>query len=108
MEILRINPGKLTRWITLERLTETVAPSGAVAQDWTPYATVRAELVTQATADYLSGIGEGATGRVTFRLWYRRDVSADDRVTYDGETCAINSMQEIGHRNGLQLMAVTQ
>lgn len=100
--------GKLDRQITLERLTETVAPSGAVVQNWTPYATVRAELVQQATDDYLSGAGEGATGRVTFRLWYLNGVTTADRISYAGGTYQITGMVELGRKRGLELQAVTQ
>jgi SPP1 family predicted phage head-tail adaptor len=103
-----INPGKLTRQITLERKVEAVAPSGAVSETWAPYATVRAELVQLGAEDYLTGAGEGATNRATFRLWYLDGVTTADRVTYNGETYQIIGLVELGTRRGLELLAVSQ
>ena len=103
-----IRAGKLTRQITLERLTEAVEESGTVSIAWTPYATVRAELVQQELADFLNGIGEGETDTVAFRIWWREGVTTADRITFDGQHYNVTAIVEIGHRHGLELRAAAQ
>ena len=62
-----LRAGKLDREITIERETETVAPSGAVSKAWAPVATVRVELVQQSADEFLAGFGEAEGGNVVFR-----------------------------------------
>lgn len=108
MTIAMIKAGKMRHFISLERQTETVMPSGSVSKTWAAYATVRAELITQELADYLNGTNEGTTGTVAFRLWYIAGVSTADRITYNGETYAITGVIEITNGRGMELRAVTQ
>lgn len=103
-----IKAGAMRHQITLERMTETVQPSGAVTQTWASYATPRAEIVQQELADYLSGAGEGTTGTIAFRLWNVPNVSTSDRITYNGATYAIIGVLEIANGRGLEIRAVTQ
>jgi SPP1 family predicted phage head-tail adaptor len=103
-----INPGKLTRQISLERKVETVAASGAVSETWTEYATARAELVQFRGEDYLTGASEGVANRASFRIWYLSDVTTADRVVYNEATYQITGLIEIGTRRGLEILAVSQ
>jgi SPP1 family predicted phage head-tail adaptor len=103
-----INPGKMRDQITLERHTETVMPSGSIASEWNSYSTIRAELVQQELADYLSGMGEAQTGTVAFRVWYLAGITTADRITHNGETYAITAVVEIANGRGLEIRAVTQ
>ena len=103
-----INPGRMTRLVTIERLIEEVQPSGAVSQRWWPHCGLRAELVQQRAEDYLSGTGEGVTGRAVFRVWYRADITTGDRVKFNGETYQITGLVELGTRRGLDIQATCQ
>lgn len=98
--------GKLDRIITIERLTETVSPSGSVVTAWTNIATVRAEIVTQSAAEFLTGFGEAENGTIVFRVRYLPSITTADRVLYNGVAHDLKEVTEIGRRRGLELRAV--
>lgn len=100
--------GNLDRSIDLERLTETVQPSGAVVTTWTKIATVRAEIVQQSATEFLTGFGEAESGTIVFRIRYVPDLTTADRVTYAGAACDLKEIKEIGRRRGLELRAVAR
>ncbi|MBM3089257.1 phage head closure protein [Ensifer sp. T173] len=98
--------GKLDRTITIERQTETIAPSGSVSNGWTPVATIRAEVVQQSANEFLSGFGEAENSTIIFRLRYVPGITTADRVTYNGTAYDLEEIKEIGRRRGLELRAV--
>jgi len=100
--------GKLDRSIDLERLTETVQPSGAVVTTWAKIATVRAEIVQQSATEFLTGFGEAENGTVVFRVRYVPDLTTADRVAYAGAIYDLKEIKEIGRRRGLELRAVAR
>lgn len=102
-----LRAGKLDREITIERKTETVAPSGAVSKVWAPVATVRAELVQQSADEYLAGFGEAEGGNVVFRVRYLAGITTADRVNYAGDTYDIDGIAEVGRRRALELKCVS-
>lgn len=97
--------GKLDRLITIERATETVAPSGAVSSTWTPIATVRAEIVNQTATEFLAGHGEAERGTIIFRIRFLADITTDNRITFNGAHYNVREIVEIGRRRGLELRA---
>lgn len=98
--------GKLDRTITIQRLTETVSPSGSVVTAWTTIATVRAEIVTQSASEFLTGFGEAENGTIVFRVRYLPGITTADRVLYNGVPHDLKEITEIGRRRGLELRAV--
>ncbi|GAA4111182.1 phage head closure protein [Aminobacter aganoensis] len=98
--------GKLDRTITIERKSEAVSDSGAVVAAWTPVATVRAEIVTSAASEFLTGFGEAESGNIAFRIRYLAGITTADRVTYAGQVYDLKEVTEIGRRRGLELRAV--
>lgn len=98
-----IRSGKLDRQITLERLTETVAPSGSVSKAWAEIATVRAEIVQQTADEYLAGYGAAESGNIVFRIRYLPGITTADRVMYDGAAYDLDQIAELGRRRGLEL-----
>lgn len=98
--------GKLDRTITIERLTETVTPTGAVITAWTNLATVRAEIVTQSASEFLTGFGEAEAGTIVFRIRYLAGITTADRVSCAGQVYDLKEVAEIGRRRGLELRAV--
>ncbi|OQM74710.1 phage head closure protein [Manganibacter manganicus] len=98
--------GKLDRTISIERLTETVTPSGSVVTAWTNLATVRAEIVTQSASEFLTGFGEAEAGTIVFRIRYLAGITTADRVSYTGQAYDLKEVTEIGRRRGLELRAV--
>ncbi|MEP9373531.1 phage head closure protein [Mesorhizobium sp. KR1-2] len=101
-----IRAGKLDRSIVIERKTETVSETGAVVSAWLNIATVRAEIVTQSTAEFLTGFGEAENGTIVFRTRYLAGITTADRVSYAGKVYDLKEITEIGRRRGLELRAV--
>lgn len=98
-----MNIGKLDRRITIERLTETVKPSGSVVKAWTPIATVWAEVIQQSATEFFTGFGEAETGTMIFRIRYVANITTADRVTYNGSTYDLKEIKELGRRDALEL-----
>lgn len=95
--------GKLDRSIVVQRMTETVAAAGTVSPTWATVATMRAELVTDASDETPEAFGEADRARLTFRTHYLAGLSTADRVLFDGAAHNIKRLVEIGRRRGLEL-----
>lgn len=98
-----MNIGKLDRRITIERLTETVKPSGSVVKAWTPLATAWAEVIQQTATEFFTGYGEAETGSVIFRIRFVADITTADRVAYNGTAYNLKEIKELGRRDALEL-----
>lgn len=98
-----MNIGKLDRRITIERLTETVKPSGSVVEVWSPIASVWAETLQQTATEYFTGYGEAETGSMIFRIRFLADITTADRVTYNGTAYNLKEIKELGRRDALEL-----
>jgi SPP1 family predicted phage head-tail adaptor len=95
--------GKLDRTITIQRMTETVSASGAVASAWTNIATVRAEIVQLSAGEFLASFGEAESKAIVFRIRYLAGITNEDRVTYEGQSYDLKQVAEIGRRRSLEL-----
>ena len=98
--------GKLQNRIALQRLTETVAPSGAVTTTWATYAEGRAELRQAGVSEFLTAATEATTKNAVFLVRWLPGVSVADRILHDGTAWNIVAIAEIGRRRGLELRAV--
>ncbi|SIS57152.1 phage head closure protein [Phaeovulum vinaykumarii] len=98
--------GKLQRRITLQRLSETVAPSGAVTRTWATYAEGRAELRQAGISEFLTATTEASAQNAVFLIRWVPGVSLADRILHDGQAWNIVALAEIGRRRGLELRAV--
>ena len=98
-----IQAGKLTSVITVERLWEVITPTGAVTEDWTAVATIRAERVESKTEEFLAGFGDADKRTLVFRIRWRPGITTNDRIFYDGEVYNLKEVLEIGRRHGLEL-----
>jgi head-tail adaptor len=82
--------GKLDRTITVQRLIQAVAPSGAVSKTWSNLS-----------------FGEAARQTVVFLVrWHPSPITTGDRILYAGRTYDLKEIVEIGRRKGWQLRAV--
>lgn len=98
--------GKLQNLIELQRMTETVAASGAVSSEWETYATGRAELRQAGISEFLTTYGEGVSDNAMFLIRWLPGVSVADRILHNGKAWNIVAIAEIGRRRGLELRAV--
>jgi SPP1 family predicted phage head-tail adaptor len=95
--------GRLDRSIIIERKTEAVSDSGAVASSWSVIASPRAEVLQASAAEFLTGMGEEERGTIVFRIRYVAGITTEDRITYSGEAYNLVEIKEIGRRRGLEL-----
>lgn len=98
--------GKLDRQINIERLTETITPSGGSIKAWQVIATVRSELVQQSATEFLTGFGEAESGTAIFKMRYLPDITTADRVVYGSAVYDLKEIKEIGRRRGMELRVV--
>ena len=96
--------GPLDRVVTLDRVTVTVDDNGTPQQAWTTYATMRAQLLTNATHEQaLKSFGEETDIARAWRMRWIDGVLLADRVTYSGASYRIVEIKEIGRREVLEI-----
>lgn len=99
--------GRLDRSITIQRPDGyTVDPDGTPRPNWTPVATVRAEIVQANTEEFIRSYGASDETLVIFRLRFLDGVTNADRVIFDGDRHNIKEVKEIRRRKGLELRTV--
>ncbi len=99
-----IRAAKLDRRITIERHTKTVDQYRQEREAWIEIATVWAELLTQSEEEFRRPFGEEEKAVVGFRIRHLASLTTKDRVLYRGEAFSIRRLQELGNREGFDLM----
>lgn len=101
--------GKLNRFITVQRKTETVSASGAVTETWADLMAVRAEVREPTAEEIAGGFGEAEAQTVVFIVrWHPSPITTGDRILFAGRTYDLKEIVEIGRRNGWKLHGVGQ
>ncbi|WP_027556236.1 phage head closure protein [Bradyrhizobium sp. Cp5.3] len=95
--------GNLDRIIEIQRRTTGLDLYGTPAETWAPVATMRAQLLKNATDNHEGQRGETTDAVLTFRMWFLDGVTLENRVTYQGQQFEIIGVSEIGRRVGLDL-----
>jgi SPP1 family predicted phage head-tail adaptor len=96
--------GNLDRTIVLEvRGADTIDAAGTPSASWSPFATVRAQLIELSTQEYLREYGEGENAVAVFRIRWLDDVTPALRLVYGERTYNVRDVKEIGRRRGLDL-----
>jgi SPP1 family predicted phage head-tail adaptor len=98
--------GKLDRVITLQRSNVAKNEHHVPVTAWLNIATVRAEIVTQSTVEFLTGFGAAESGTIVFRIRYLPGITTADRVFYAGKVYDLKEITAIGRGRGLELRAV--
>lgn len=97
--------GRRDRLISLERLAVTKDAAGAEVKSYSKIADVWAEYIPNKSRELIAAqqiVGESI---VAFRILYRSDLTARDRIVYDGRNFDIQGPPiEIGRRIGLDLV----
>jgi SPP1 family predicted phage head-tail adaptor len=96
--------GKLDKTIIIERAATTLDGYGVPSEDWSTFATLRAERVENAIKESIDA-DRGAVTETTiiFRTRFVDSISAADRVIFDGSAFNIVGLSEIGRRRGLEI-----
>lgn len=95
----------MDRFITIEAATTTFSDAGAPVETWSTFAPLRAELVTNKTADDERASGSTTDVHLTFRTWWVNGITLDHRLTYAGQAYEIRDLAEIRRRRGLDITA---
>lgn len=96
--------GNLDRVIEIQQPTAAISEAGTPNDSWTPFATVRAQLLQFNTDDRETARGGSTEQSVTFRIRWLDGVTLDHRVTYEGRAFTIKTIKELGRRAGLDVI----
>lgn len=95
--------GNLDRRITIEQNTPATDSFGEQDASWSELDTVWAEVRTQSGREIFRA-GTQAEADVTFRIRYRSDLTRAMRIIHDGDAYDILAINEIGRREGLEIV----
>lgn len=96
--------GNLNRTVTIDAYSDGVPDEyGNSTPGWTPFATLRAQLVQMSTEEYLRAYGEVSETVLIFRTRYHEGITTAHRVGFEGRQFNIRETKEIGRRKGLEL-----
>lgn len=101
--------GALDRRITIERASNATDALGTIIPTWEKLATVWAQRVPQRAIEAWKAGGTAATREVMWRIhWSKKvaDIGATDRLVYKGAIMEISGTQEIGRREGIEIITV--
>ncbi|MEY9185326.1 head-tail adaptor [Bradyrhizobium sp. USDA 326] len=95
--------GNLDRIIEIQRRTTGLDLYGTPVETWSTFATMRAQLLKNATDDREGGRGHTTDAVLTFRMYYSAGFSLNDRLLYEGQQHEITGITEIGRRVGMEV-----
>lgn len=95
--------GSLDRIIEIQRRTTGLDLYGTPVETWTTYATMRAQLLKNATDDREGERGHTTDAVLTFRTYYFTGLNLNDRLFYEGQSYNVTGITEIGRRVGMDV-----
>lgn len=95
--------GSLDRLIEIQRRGTGLDLYGTPIETWTTYATMRAQLLKNATDDREGERGHTTDATRTFRMYYFASLSLTDRLLYQGQSYNVTGISEIGRRVGMDV-----
>lgn len=95
--------GNLDRIVEIQRRTTGLDSFGTPLETWTTFATMRAQLLKNATDDREGTRGHTTDAVLTFRIYYFASLSLNDRLLYEGQQFEITGLTEIGRRVGMDV-----
>jgi SPP1 family predicted phage head-tail adaptor len=103
--------GKLDRRITLERATKAQDEYGEEVLTWGTLATVWASFKPVSDGERMAAREVSAELTARFQIRWDSawsDLSAQDRLIFDGKTYSISGVKEIGRREGIEITAAVR
>jgi SPP1 family predicted phage head-tail adaptor len=101
-----MNAGKLDRRITIQSVTEAQDNAGQPVQTDVLLATVWAQVEALRGREPFQGDQFNAQQVTVFTIRYRDDVDATMQIIWEGEEYDVQSVKEIGRREGLEISAL--
>ncbi len=100
-----MRPGKLDRRIVIERAAVVQNDLGEEIESWSAWKTVWAEIESLQGAERWQAQEVMAEAPVRFRLRWLPGLTVEDRIRYEDRLYDIHSINEIGRRRGLEVLA---
>lgn len=97
--------GDLDRKLVIEEPTGTRNGIGENIETWSEFATVWAKRLPVKANEYYATDQVNAPVEAVFRIRWLSGLTAAMRISYDGKYYDILSIQEIGRREGYELIA---
>lgn len=101
-----MNIGMMDRRITLQSRTVTQDATGEADETFTTVTTVWAQVTpTREAEPFTDSDQHQAKVTQTFKIYYRSDVDYTTRIVYQSDNYNIESIKELGRREGLEIKA---
>jgi len=96
--------GALDNVIDVQRATTAVNAAGTPSESWTTFVTLRAQVLQQATEEFIRGsAGASDETTVVFRTWWHDGITLADRIVFNGTLHNIKELKPLGRRAGLEI-----
>lgn len=99
-----INAGALDRKVTIIQPSESISAIGEVVSTWSNLSTVPAMYKPLNSTERFGANAVRTERACKFHIRYRSDVTEKMRVVYGVETYRIIAINELGRREGLELI----
>lgn len=100
-----MNPGKLRHRIAILQKQTGTDPDGYPMEEWISIFSIWAEVKPIAGREYFTAAAVQAQHQVRFTMRYRKDITPDMRIRYDGQGYEIKAILDLGgRRTWLQVM----
>ena len=100
-----MNPSKLDRQITIQAQSEVLDSFGDRSNEWSDLVSCFANVSIRSGSEVFRAKKLFDTAEAVFVIRYRSDITPQHRIVYSGENWGIISVEEIGRRDGLRLVA---
>jgi SPP1 family predicted phage head-tail adaptor len=95
--------GNLDRVIEIQRRTTGLDLYGTPIETWTTFATMRAQMLANATDDREGARDNTTETSIMFRIRWLDGVTLENRITFERQQFAIRETKELGRRVGLEI-----
>lgn len=100
-----LSTGRMDRKITLQRPTVTKNAIGEPIESWTNVAVVWADRRGISNSERFQADATRAATTARFFIHWMSGIDSTMRVQVDGKNYRINGVNEVGYREGLELLA---
>lgn len=100
-----MNPGDLRHRISVLQKQTTTDPDGYPTETWEPFFSAWAQVEPIAGREYFQAAAVQAQHQVRFTMRYRKDITPDMRLRYNGQEYEIKAVLDLeGQHKWLQIM----
>lgn len=91
--------GQLNKRITFQTYTTVKDKQGVQSKTWSDFVTVFANVKTGSLREVMQGDRLVAQAKITFTIRYRKDLTPDMRIVYEGKALPINGIADLDGTN---------